>query len=198
MLTLPRLGTNWREQPQLLERYWHLAMSQIEELLNQIVQIPIIAEGLEELSSNLSGVEALALEAKTIAETTASSSGTNFAELSLNNSYVSNFTAPLISADSSGNVTVANHDRVYGDSVLNPTVAVTGSVINTGATAGQVVRIYYEDASRSGGAVSYLFTVDPATSPPQSGDTHVVAAVSIPATGTVEGKERKQPGYIEL
>lgn len=199
MLKLPRLSTNWQNQPNLLERYWNIAMREIENLLNQITQIPVIEEGLAALQDDIDAAAALAQEAKDTADATASASGTNFAEVSLNNSYVANFVSPILSADDAGNITVATHDRVYGDSTLNPTVSVTGAVVATGATDGDVVRIYYEDSSRAGGSVTYQFTVDPAPPPAQSGNTHVVAAVRIPpAAGTGEGIEQKPPGYIEI
>ena len=93
------------------------------------------------------------------------------AETSIVNSYIANFTAPLISVDSTGLVTIANHDRVYGDSTLNPTVSVTGGNLPTGAASGSVVRVYYDDPTRTGGAVTYQFTVDPAAPPVRVGSS---------------------------
>lgn len=119
------------------------------------------------------------------------------AESSLVNSFPTNYTPPLISADSLGNVTIANHDRQYGDVTLNPTVAVTGDVIATGAAVAATVRVYYLDPTRAGGAVAYLFTVDPADPPVQGGDTHVVGAVTIPGAGTQSGNGVRPPGFVE-
>ncbi len=116
-------------------------------------------------------------------------------EQSLVNSFVTNFvgTSP-ISADNAGNVTIANHDRQYGDPTLDPTVSVTGDTIATGAATGDIVRVYYDDPTRAGGVVTYQFTVDPADAPVQGGDRHVVGAVEIPAAGTSDGGYVRPPG----
>jgi hypothetical protein len=116
-------------------------------------------------------------------------------EMSLVNSFPTGFVAPLISADETGSVTVANHSRQYGDTALNPTVAVTGAVLALAAAADSVVRIYYDQASRAGGAVTYAFTVDPAPPPVQSGNRHSVGAVTVPAVGTQGGGNVLPPGY---
>lgn len=117
-------------------------------------------------------------------------------EQSLTNSGPVNYAAPLLSADSLGNVTIANHDRQYGDQTLNPTVSVIGDVLATGAVPGDVVRPYYVDPTRAGGAVSYLFTINDDTAPVQSGDTHALGAVEIPAVGTQDGNPVRQPGQV--
>lgn len=117
-------------------------------------------------------------------------------EQSLTNSGPVNYTAPLLSADNLGNVTIANHDRQYGDPTLNPTVSVTGGMLATGAAVGDVVRPYYVDPTRAGGAVTYLFTINDDSAPVQSGDTHVLGAVEIPAAGTQDGNPVRQPGQV--
>jgi hypothetical protein len=119
------------------------------------------------------------------------------AETSIVNSFISNFTAPIISAASTGIVTVATHDRVYGDSTLNPTVSVTGNTVATGQVNPALVRIFYDDPSRAGGVVTYQFTVDPATAPVQSGHRHSVGAVVIPAAGSSNGGYIRPPGFTE-
>lgn len=118
------------------------------------------------------------------------------AETSIVNSFPTNFAGVSpVSADSLGNVTIANHDRQYGDTTLNPTVAVTGGVVATGQLSPALVRIYYDDPARAGGAVTYLFTVDPADPPVQGGNRHVVGAVTIPAAGSSDGGYVRPPGY---
>lgn len=118
-------------------------------------------------------------------------------KISLLGSYPANYTAPLLSADAAGNVTVANHDRVYYDSTLNPTVSVTGGVIATGAGAGTIVRVYYDDASRAGGAVTFATTASAETAA-QRGDRHSVGAVTIPGVGTANGNPLQPPGWALL
>lgn len=159
----------------------------------------------EQAETAINGVEAalaaagIALDAAEAANTAAgnaqTAADTTSAETSLVNSYVDNFVAPIITSDNLGNVTIATHDRVYGDPTLNPTVSVDGDTIATGEVSPSTVRIYYNDPTRAGGAVAYLFTVDPATPPVQGGDTHSVGAVTIPAAGTQDGGFIRPPGY---
>jgi hypothetical protein len=185
---LPRLSHGWDKQPQLLERYWDIQATKLEGVLNQILAIPLIIDALADLDAATQAAQDAADNANAAADSVTS-------ESSLVNSYVSNFTPPIISADNTGLVTIANHDRVYGDSTLNPTVAVVGSSISTGVPAGSVVRVYYNQPSRAGGVVTYLFTVDPADPPVQGGNTHSVGAIEIPAAGSVDGGWVRPPGY---
>lgn len=198
ILRLPRLPFNWEKTPGLMGRYWDEAMDKLEEVLNAILAIPAIEQALQDLDDATQA----ALDAADAAQQAASSAqgvaDVTAKETSLVSSYVSNFTAPLISASSTGTVTVATHDRVYGDSTLNPTVAVNGGSINTGEGAGAVIRVYYDDPSRSGGNVTYQYTVDPAPPPTQTGDTHSVGVVQIPSIGTEDGNYLKPPGWVEL
>lgn len=187
-LKLPRLTYGWDKQPQLLERYWDIQATKLEGVLNQILSLPLIIDALADLDAAIIAAQDAADNANAAADAVTS-------ESSLVNSYVSNFVAPIISADNTGVVTIANHDRVYGDSVLDPTVAVTGNTVATGQAAGTIVRIYYNDPTRAGGAVTYLFTVDPASPPVQGGNTHVIGAVEIPAAGSVDGGYVRPPGY---
>lgn len=184
---LPRLPITWQEQPKLVERYWDLTMTQLEKTLNAILAIPIIEAALVGLDAATAAAQAAADNANAAAMSVTS-------ESSLVNSYPSGVT---ITADNLGNVTINTHNRIYGDSVMNPTVSVTGAVVATGAAAASVVRIYYNDPTRAGGAVTYLFTVDPASPPVQGGNVHSVGAVTIPAAGTQGGNGVRPPGYVE-
>ncbi len=202
---LPRLWNNWQSMPpHLFERYWDEAMSNIEETLNAILSIPAIEEALEDLDTATQAAldaadnaNTAAADAQTAADTAQNTADAQRTEASIANSYVENFTPPLLSADSTGVVTIANHDRHYGDSTLNPTVSVTGDTIATGSASGSVIRVYYDDATRAGGAVTYQFTVDPAAPPVQGGSRHSVGAVTIPVAGSSDGNYVKPPGYVE-
>ena len=185
---LPRLSHGWDKQPQLLERYWDIQATKLEGVLNQILAIPLIIDALADLDAATQAAQDAADNANAAAESVTS-------ESSLVNSYIANFTPPVISADNTGLVTIANHDRVYGDPVLNPTVSVDGDSLSTGEPAGSIVRVYYNDPARAGGAVTYLYTVDPADPPVQGGNTHSVGAIEIPAAGSVDGGWVRPPGY---
>lgn len=194
---LPRLNFKWKDQPELFERYWDNSMTAIERAISQLQSLPIIQDAIANLDAATLAAQTAADNANAAAVSAQSGADAARIDNSLINSYPSNFTAPLISADSAGNVTIANHDRVYGDPVMNPTVAVTGATIATGATALQVVRVWYTDPSRSGGAVTYLFTVDPTPPTPQTGNNHSVGAVTIPTAGTNSGNGVRPPGFVE-
>lgn len=196
-IKLARLPTNWERQPELVRRYWDTTMTELEKTLNAILAIPVIEEALANLDTAVEAAQTAAENAQIAADAANAAAEQSKAETSLINSYIENFTAPLISSDSLGNITVAAHDRVYGDSVLNPTVSVAGASIASGASPGDIVRVYYIDPSRAGGTVSYLFTIDPTTPQAQTGDTHSVGAVSVPAVGSTDGNFVRPPGFVE-
>lgn len=139
---------------------------------------------------------AAAAAANTAADNAQAAADISASETSLVNSFVTNFAgASPVSIASTGVATIGNHDRQYGDTTLNPTRAVTGNTVATAATAGQTVRIYYDDPTRAGGGVTYQFTVDPADPPVQGGDRHVVGAATVPGAGSVPGGYVRPPGY---
>lgn len=188
---LPRLPFNWREQPQLFERYWDETLSNIEKTLNAILDIPLIEQAV-------AAAQAAAAAAQDAANTAQSAVDGQSSEMSLVNSYTNGFVGSLISASSSGDITIASHTRVYGNPTLNPNRSVTGATFSTTAVSGDIVRVYYDDPSRSGGAVTYQYTVDPADGPVQTGNRHSVGAVVIPAAGSQDGNYIRPPGYINL
>lgn len=220
---LPRLPTNWQAQPQLLERYWDLTMTQIEGILTQLLELPIIKQAIEDAQAAADAAASDAANAQltaTVAQSTAntalsdaataqatadaantaaSGAGTDatasLTEQSIVNSYPSGG-SPLIESDSLGSITIDAHNRVYGNPSINPTVSVFGDTFSTTAVAGDIVRIYYDDPSRSGGSVTYQYTIDPAAPPVQSGSRHSVGAVVIPTTGTTSGIPLGPPGYV--
>ena len=187
-LRLPRLPQNWQDQPQLFERYWDDAMTQLEKSLNAILEIPSLQDAIQQaqLAADNANQAAEGLSQQTTAQAR---------EQSLINSYVTGIT---LTADTAGLVTISSHQRVYGDQSLNPTVTVNGSSISTGKPAGSVIRIYYDDPERDGGSVSYQFTTDPSDPPVQTGDRHSVGVVTVPAVGQPddEGDYVKPPGYV--
>lgn len=110
---------------------------------------------------------------------------------SLAKSWIENFTPPVVSADNAGLVTIANHDRHYGNGDI---VAVTGDTLATGEAAGIIVYIFYDDTSRAGGAVTYQYSTVEADAA-QLGDRHNVGAVEVPAAGTANGGYARPPGF---
>ncbi len=193
-IKLPRLPNNQqlvdsRGYPtDVFQLWWNQVASSVEGSINGI-----------ELALEAAGIALAAADAAQTAadNANAAADGTN-SETSIVNSFVKGFAgASPLEADNVGNVTIKNHTRQYGDTTLNPDVAITGGVLATGAAVGSVVRIYYIDASRSNTSPTFQFTVDPASPPIQGGDTHVIGAVEIPAAGTSDGGYVRPPGYTE-
>lgn len=110
---------------------------------------------------------------------------------SLSKSWIENFTPPVVSADNTGLVTIADHDRHYGNGDI---VSVDSDTLATGEAVGTVVYVFYVDAAREGGAVTYQYSTTEADAA-QVGDTHNVGAVEIPAAGTASGGYARPPGY---
>lgn len=189
-LRLPRLPSNWNTQPQLFERYWDEVLGQIESTLNAILDIPLINQAVIDAQAAADTAQAAATSAQIVATA-------QTVESSLVNSYTTVPSGDLISATSTGDVVIQTHTRHYGNPILNPSVSVTGTTISTTGVAGEFVRVYYDNPSRAGGAVSYLYTIDPTAAPTQTGARHVVGAVQIPAAGTKSGKSVQPLSYID-
>lgn len=196
---LPRLPANYDNVKGLFERYWDEVLRAIENQFNALLALPVIEEAVAQAQSAAEAAQQAAEDAQNSANSATGQTEAQRSETSLVNSYVTGFTAPLITAAISGAVTIKPHSRVYGDSSLNPTVSVAGATIPTTGVSGDVIRVYYNDASRSGGTVTYLYTIDGVSpSPAQTGDTHSVGVVAIPVVGTSDGKWIREPGYVEL
>lgn len=106
----------------------------------------------------------------------------------ISSSYTTGLTFTL---DSAGDVVVSTHDRVYSDKV----VSVTGDTVLTAAVPGDLVLIYYDDADRAGGAVTYAALVvaggvgetDSAFASSANPYRHFVAVKEVPAAGSSGG-----------
>ena len=193
---LPRLPLNWQKQEGLFERFWDNSARELEKVLNQLLSIPAIQEALENLETATQAAQNAADAAQTAADTANNATDAITAETNLVNSFIvaGSFTPPLISGDSSGNVTIASHTREYGDGT---TTAITGATIATAAANPDIVRVYYDDTTRTNTAPTFLHTIDPAPPPVQSGDRHSVGAVLIPSAGTSDGNFIRPPGFVE-
>lgn len=148
--------------------------------VNALANIPQIQAALESLD------EATQAAKDAAADATASTAA-NQREAALQGSYIE--PASVLSATPT-TITIAAHTRRYADGT---SAAVNGGTVpSTGA--GDTDYVSYNDTTRAGGAVTYIVSTTP---PTQTGDTHVVGAVMIPATGTADGGEGpRRPGYV--
>lgn len=189
MIKLPRLPLGYEKNPGLFPRYWDEAMTGIEKALNQVLLIPGIQDAID-------AANAAAVSANAAADNAQASADAQSTEMSLVNSYIdtASFSGALISCDEFGEITIQNHTRVYGD---GSSVSVTGDIFTvSGVVMDDVIRVFYDDPTRSGGSVVYTHTVDPDPSLAQTGDTHSVGSVSVPLSGSLDGRYITPPGYV--
>lgn len=132
------------------------------------------------------------------AQAAASSANDAAAAVTASNALQGSFVTPdsVLSATSAGatsTITIAAHSRVYVDGV---TVAVNGGSV-TGLNQQTTYRIYYDDAERAGGAVTYFATTS-ADEAAQIGNRHSVGAITTPSvtTGSSTGNTTRPPGYV--
>lgn len=120
--------------------------------------------------------------------------GTITTDTSLSNSYVDGLTIEAFNDGATCHVDISAHTRVYGDGTSVP---VNGGTIS-GLAHDTVIRVYYDQASRAGGAVTYQWTSDPSTAA-QTGIRHSVGATVTPRAAemdSVVGSGAPAPGYV--
>lgn len=144
------------------------------------------AERIEQRFTDIEAVLAAVQAAQATAAAAVQTANATQTVINLTDSYTN--PVSTLTAASDGTVTVAAHSRVYGNG--------TSVSVNSGTVTGQSgsVTIYYTDAARAGGAVSYMGTASPIA---QTGDTHIVGQVTIPAMGepATTGSGPTAPGY---
>lgn len=163
---------------QRFQRLWQETVEKIERAFEYVNSVNVTQQATLDA---LTAAQALAASAKQQAEATDS-----------NLALVNSKTTPidgLLTATSDGVITISAHTRDYADGTSVSVNA--GSVTNTGP----FVRVYYMDAARVGGAVTYLATTDEIT---QTGNVHVIGGVTIPAIGDPpsSGVGTTPPGYV--
>lgn len=114
-------------------------------------------------------------------------------DTNLSSSYVTGLTLEAFNDGADCHVDISAHTRVYGDGTSVP---VNGGTLS-GITHDTVVRVYYDQPSRAGGAVTYQWSslIEDAT---QAGDRHSVGSVVTPRTaevGSIIGSPVYPPGY---
>lgn len=101
-----------------------------------------------------------------------------------NDDLINSYTDPVSvltavdAGDGTATITVANHNRVYGDGT---SVAVTGTSL-TGASLSTLYYVVYYDEFRTGGAVTYTLTTNPALAG-QSNHQHLIGDITTPSSG---------------
>lgn len=108
-------------------------------------------------------------------------------------SLAGSYTDPVgvLSADNTGAITIASHTRRYLDGT---SASVDAGSPNETFANGAYVTVYYDDAGREGGAVSYQGTTGAVS---QEGNRHIVGSVTIPEAGEppASGTSPTAPGF---
>lgn len=156
-----------------------------DELIAALVAVD---EAIVEVNAATEVATTAAAAAQTAADDTT-------AQNNLTNSYPS--ANPLSASDAGANatVTIAGHNRIYGDGT---SVAVTGGSLTALAYSTEYF-VYYDDATRAGGAVTFVSTTSPTTAA-QTGDRHLVGSVTTPAAAAppTTGEAVQPPGVGDL
>lgn len=176
MIKLPRLPLGWKDQPQLFERYWDQAMSQIEQNINDILSLPVIEAAVASAAAAAAAANTAAAAANTAAATAQTSAKDAARVAALTNSGVNGVTITASDAGASASISISAHTRVYGDGT---SVSVNAGSV-TGLAYSTIYYIYYDQPSRIGGAVTYLAATDKLTAA-QTGDRHLVGTATTPA-----------------
>lgn len=161
----------------------------IATTLNAITALPEIQAALVGLGDATQAALDAAAAAQTAANSAQGQIDNQAREAALANSYID---PDSVINSTSTTISIAAHTRFYGDGTF---ASVSSGTVSTTAV-GDIDFVYYLDPTRAGGAVTYIAEAN--TNPAQTGDTHVVGAVTVPATGTVPGgKGPQRPGYVQ-
>lgn len=175
---------------QQMQIFWNKFAAAIETNVNAVAAAQAAADAANAAAA---AADTAAANAQTAADTAQAVADATTAETALNNSYVTGLTTfNAADAGASVTITISAHTRVYTDGA---SVAVSGGTI-TGLAYSTVYRVYYDDALRAGGAVTYQATTVAANAA-QTGARHSMGAITTPAPagGPIDGNEVLPPGW---
>lgn len=182
----PIVDEQGRMTPEFARRLQDI-LTTLATAINSLQALPIIQEALAALPAVIQQAQDAADAAQAAADGASGVAASNAREQALVNSYIE--PDSVITATTT-TITIAAHTRRYADGTSAPVNG--GTAAATAATDTDYVS--YIDPERDGGAVTYIVSTIP---PVQTGDTHVVGAVTIPDTGTVDGGTGpRRPGYV--
>lgn len=203
VVKLPRLPANQRlvnsdgTPTVVFSQWWQNVVKQLETTLNAILAIPEIQAALSTLDTAVAAAQTAADAAQTAATNANNAAGASDAATALANSYPSGLTISAADAGSNVTITISAHTRVYPYASGNVSVSVSGGMI-TAQPYSTALYLYYHDASRTGGSVTFLASTNP-NAVAQVGDVHSLGAVTTPAAAgsPASGKVLRPRGYVE-
>lgn len=159
---------------------WQNAMTQIESALNSVIEtqnaLLAVDQALVEVDAALVAVDDALVTVDAAVVTAQSAADDAAAALAITGSYVTGVTITATDAGSNVTVNISAHTRVYADGT---SVSVSAGSV-TGLSYSMDYYIYYDQASRAGGVVTYQATTSQTTAA-QVGDRHTVGKVTTPA-----------------
>lgn len=168
--------------------YWQQAIDGLQGQIDAITAAQAAADAANAAAAAAQTAADAADTAATNAQTAADEANANTA---ITASYVTGVTLTGTDAGSNATVSISAHTRVYGDG--------TSVSVNSGSVTSLAYStdyyIYYDQASRAGGAVTYQATTSVATAA-QTGDRHTVGKVTTPAAAapSTNGNGVEPPG----
>lgn len=193
-LRLTRLGISDRivnpdgTPTQQFVRLYNKAMENIETAVNGL---ETALTNIIDLNDLITEVETATTAAQAAADAANAAADASADATALQNSWVSGLTLTATDAGANVTITISAHTRNYADGT---SVSVSGGSL-TGRAYSTTYFIYYDQASRAGGAVSYQSTTTESTAA-QVGDRHAVGRVLTPAAlgGPESGVGPRPPG----
>lgn len=152
---------------------WQTVMEKIETSVNAVIDAQNAADAANAAAA---AADAAATAAQTAADNAQGAADEATATTAIANSYVSGVTITATDAGSNVTISISAHTRNYADGT---NVSVNSGSI-TALAYSTTYYIYYDQASRAGGAVTYQATTS-ATTAAQLGDRHTVGSVATPA-----------------
>lgn len=156
--------------------WWQTFADKIEEAFNALADNVAAIADAQAAADNANAAAAAANTAANNAQNTADAI-TETSELAT--SYVTGLTLSATDAGSNATITISAHTRHYPQ----PNGTTTNVAVNSGSLTAlaydTLYYIYYDDASRAGGAVTYQSTTSEGTAA-QIGNRHTVGAIRTP------------------
>lgn len=155
--------------------WWDKSARAIEDAFNQLAETVAATEAAQ---ASADSAAAAADDANTAAAAANSAADSVTAQANLTDSFPAGVTLGATDAGTNASASISAHTRVYAD--FSSVAVNAGSV--TGLAYSTLYYIYYDDAGRTGGAVTYVATTS-ATTAAQIDNRHLVGSVTTPAGG---------------
>lgn len=150
--------------------------SSFNTLETAVINIQAAQDAATAANTAAAAANTAAVNAQTSANTANTAATASTAATALQNSWVTGVTLGATDAGTSASISISAHTRNYS---TGTTVSLNAGSI-TGLAYSTLYYIYYDDAARTGGTVTYVATVNTTTAA-QTGNRHTVGSITTPA-----------------